>query len=318
MIELFGKDNIVNRLSRLHNDNKMPHAILLWGDTGVGKKTLARYCAGLFLENEIFSSKKIDRIYTDTHPDVSFVKSPAESDSKYTAELIRDVIKDSIVKPVDGDVKVYIFNDCDEMSVIQQNLLLKLIEEPPAFVRFIFTAQDITKILETIISRVVAFNVKSPSIKDCTDVLSKDTDLDENQCKLISESVNGNIGKALEIINNSEKNQIIEKGQEAVSSLISVNEYKFLSIISSFKKREDIWALLDYIIDEFRNALKLSVKNIDNNISVSYKIAEKFSIRKITSILELLIRLQKYREVNSNIALLSSYITNEIFIDISK
>lgn len=317
MIELFGKDEIKKRLDSLHKSNRLPHAILLWGDSGVGKKTLARYISKLFLENDNSATKNADRIFTDTHPDVVFVKNLQEDGGKYTAELIRNTTNSSVIKPNDGDTKVYIFNDADEMSVLHQNLLLKLIEEPPSFVKFVFTARDLSKIITTIISRVTAFNIMPAEISDCKTALKSLTDLSENECGELAVTFSGNIGQALNSIENSAEQVISNKAKNAVNAIIIGSEYEFLATISSLTKREEIWLMLDFFIEFVRKAMHLSVGSFDNGPEVSVKLSKKMSKKRIASLLELLLDLQKYREANLSIPLLTSHITSEIFLNLT-
>lgn len=317
MIELFGKDEIKKRLDSLHKSNRIPHAILLWGDSGVGKKTLARYISKLFLENDNSATKNADRIFSNTHPDVVFVKNLQEDGSKYTAELIRNITNSSVVKPNDGDTKVYIFNDADEMSVLHQNLLLKLIEEPPSFVKFVFTARDLSKIISTIISRVTAFNIMPAEILECKTALKSLTNLGENECEELAITFSGNIGQALNSIKNSAEQMIADKAKNAVNAVVNGSEYELLVTLSSLTKREDIWIMLDFFIEFVRKAMHFSVGSIKNAPEVSVKLSKKLSKKRIASLLEILLDLQKYREANLSIPLLTSHITSKVFEDLT-
>lgn len=313
MIEFFGKDEIKKRLDNLHKNNRLPHAILLWGDDGVGKKTLARYIAKLFLENDNYTSKNADRIFNDTHPDVVFVKNLQEDDSKYNVELIRSITNSSIVKPNDGDTKVYIFNDADEMSVVQQNLLLKLIEEPPNFVKFVFTARNLSKIISTIISRVTAFNILAADISECKIALKSLTGLSNSECQNLAVTFSGNIGQALNNIQNSAELVLVDKAKTAVNAVVIGSEYEFCAALSSLAKREEVWRMLDFFIEFVRKAMLLSVKSETTAPDVSLQLSKKMSKKRIVDLLDLMLDLQKYREVNLSIPLLTSHITSEVF-----
>ena len=137
---LYGKDGLKQRLDGIAEKGRLPHAILLSGNSGCGKKALARYIAELFLcENHACGQCSTCRnIEHDGHPDVIFVK--AACGGKYAMEPFRGVLRDTVVKPNNGDLKIYVFEDADTMLPQHQNALLKLIEEPPEHLRFSLTA----------------------------------------------------------------------------------------------------------------------------------------------------------------------------------
>ena len=318
MIKLFGKDSIKQRLDSLHESQHLPHAILLWGDSGVGKKTLARYISSLYLQGENSFSRNADRVFSDTHPDVFFAKDISTNDSKYTAESIREIVKSGVVKPIDGDIKVYIFNDFDEMSVLQQNILLKFIEEPPYFVKFVFTAQDLSKIITTIMSRVTAFNIKPANAEECKNALIELAGIDLSISEKLAEQFSGNIGNAINSLENSEDNIHFKKAISVLEALLAGSEYKLAVAFSTITKRDDVWTVIDIVMDLVRKSLKLAVFNDKIGEDICVKFAHKFSKKKLTDLMQLLLDMQKYRDANLNIPLLTSYISSEVMANINK
>lgn len=91
------------------------------------------------------------------HPDIIYVRENMK-DKKYAAGQLRDAVAGANLRPNDGEVKIYVFTEADSLSVICQNTLLKFTEEPPEFVRIIFTAKSADGFLETIKSRFIFIN----------------------------------------------------------------------------------------------------------------------------------------------------------------
>ncbi len=92
---------------------------------------------------------------------VSSVDLPESAISQFSpvdgVEELRELIKDLYTKPLASDVKYFFVNSCDALNQEQSNTILKLTEEPPAYLRIILLAKNESKILPTIKSRVKRF-----------------------------------------------------------------------------------------------------------------------------------------------------------------
>ena len=73
--------------------------------------------------------------------------------------------------PNDSDTRVFIYEDCEEMTEEQQNVLLKAIEEPSKYNRYIFTCSNASAILETIKSRLVCIPISDMTAEECVSCL---------------------------------------------------------------------------------------------------------------------------------------------------
>ena len=71
------------------------------------------------------------------HPDVRFVEHSGKRNG-FSVDTVREVCVDLASPPNEGNAKCYVFGDCDAMDTRTQNLLLKAVEEPPAYVVFYF------------------------------------------------------------------------------------------------------------------------------------------------------------------------------------
>jgi len=93
------------------------------------------------------------------HPDILTVTRQTDDKGKPKREIyvdqIRDIVADASVLPNEADVKVYIIRDAGTMNAAAQNVLLKILEEPPYFTAFILVADNAGTLLETVRSRCV-------------------------------------------------------------------------------------------------------------------------------------------------------------------
>jgi len=155
------------------------------------------------------------KVQNKSHPDLIWVR-------EYKIKEIREVVATATTRPNDGEFKVYIFSGADSMRADCQNALLKFTEEPPDYVRIIFTAKSPDLLLETIKSRLVFINVGD----GVPDVPS----------------------------------ELTETAREFVSALVQHNENNAAVAISRIKNREDLSAVLDLISKEMRKTMQYEIK----------------------------------------------------------
>ncbi len=134
---------IWDALSGFISAGRFPHALFFYGGGETERKTLADHLAqallcersgALVACNECNSCRKAaGRI----HPDIIYVKEMSDN-GKYKVDVLREEIRRGSYLPNDGRLRIYVFAEADTMSEICQNTLLKFIEEPKSFNRFIF------------------------------------------------------------------------------------------------------------------------------------------------------------------------------------
>ncbi|MCM1480469.1 MAG: hypothetical protein NC085_12255, partial [Muribaculaceae bacterium] len=172
-MRLYSKEQPAAAVEAMKRTGRFPHAFLLTGERGVGKKVFADYIAMTLLcenGNACGQCRHCKRILANTHPDVI---KPEKSGKKqiYNMETMRNICADAYVMPNDCDAKAYVFTDCADIEERTQNVLLKLIEEPPDTVYFIFTAVNGGVFLPTIRSRVITLGIPECSQEDCLNAL---------------------------------------------------------------------------------------------------------------------------------------------------
>ena len=94
------------------------------------------------------------------HPDVIEVRDAERKELQVDA--VRALRQDVYIRPNEGERKVYLFTDCAQLNERDQNVLLKIVEEGPAYAAFVFCADAIHSLLPTIRSRCVALRLDMP------------------------------------------------------------------------------------------------------------------------------------------------------------
>ncbi|MCL2638667.1 MAG: hypothetical protein FWD48_09900 [Oscillospiraceae bacterium] len=150
------------------------------------------------------------KVQNSSHPDLIWVR-------EHKVKEVREVVATSVIRPNDGEFKVYIFTEADSMRAESQNALLKFTEEPPDYVKIIFTAKSPDLLLDTIKSRLVFINADGAS---------------------------GTPHPTAELL---------ETTKAFVSALVNKNEYSAAAALSKIKTREDLSAVLDLISKAMHN-----------------------------------------------------------------
>ena len=311
-MKLYGKTALKRRLDDIFAKGRMPHAVMFSGRAGSGRKTLAKYLAELFLCGssacgECAVCRNIER---GTHPDVIFVKE--QCGGKYAMEPFREVLNGTVTRPNNGDLKIYIFEDCGEMRAEHQNSLLKLIEEPADYLRFIFTCESTGVIPETVLSRVAEFEVPDTPIADCEQALL-DFGVERSKARELSEMFAGNIGKCLEVNGGGGDAQLIETARKAAAALGRRDGFGLNAALSEQTGRAEFSRVVEYLSGIVRDALAVKcggeAEYFAKNESLT--IAAAFSETELLRILDAAFELAENERLNLNLALTAAYFTSK-------
>ena len=164
--DLIGQDVAAETIYNSIKANKVPNAYLFTGIRGVGKTTIARIVAkSLNCLNGIDKLCKNDlcencnAISSSNHIDVLEM----DAASKTGVDDVRDLIEFSRYGPTTANYKIFIIDEVHMLSKQAFNALLKTLEEPPEYLKFIFATTEIKKIPITVVSRCQRFDL--PRIK---------------------------------------------------------------------------------------------------------------------------------------------------------
>lgn len=150
---LLGNDRLKENLRASAGKGRLSHFYLICGPEGSGKRTLAQLLAAAAVCKEqdkpCLRCNACRKAMTGNHPDIITVTDP--SHKAVESKLVRQYREDMFVRPNEADKKVYIFPQ--ELNVTGQNILLKVLEEPPAYGVCILLTDNPEALLPTIRSR---------------------------------------------------------------------------------------------------------------------------------------------------------------------
>src|SRR6185312_14451356 len=163
---LIGQDAMVQTLRNAFKSGRIPHAFMLTGIRGVGKTTTARILArAVNFEDETGRHPTLDLDREGIH-DLAIIEGRhvdvVEMDAASNTGIndIREIIDSVKYGPVSAPYKVYIIDEVHMLSTAAFNGLLKTLEEPPPYVKFIFATTEIRKVPVTILSRCMRFDLR--------------------------------------------------------------------------------------------------------------------------------------------------------------
>ena len=160
--ELVGQEHVVRALSNALDTGRVHHAFLFTGTRGVGKTTIARIFAKSLNCERGTGADPCGECETCLAIDAGRYIDLLEIDaaSNTGVDNVRELIENAQYMPSRGKYKVYLIDEVHMLSKQAFNALLKTLEEPPEHVKFLFATTDPEKLLVTVLSRCLQFNLK--------------------------------------------------------------------------------------------------------------------------------------------------------------
>ena len=226
--DLIGQDVIAETIYNSIKQNKVPNAYLFTGIRGVGKTTTARIVAkALNCENGIDNLCKNElcencsSISQSNHIDVLEM----DAASKTGVDDVRDLIEFSRYGPTTAKYKIFIIDEVHMLSKQAFNALLKTLEEPPEYLKFIFATTEIKKIPITVVSRCQRFDLSRVKANELFEFIKK-----------IKEKENGNAtDEALKLIVKISEGSVRDALSLLDRALLSANKGTELNLTAAQK-----------------------------------------------------------------------------------
>ena len=291
--DLIGQEVVIETIINGIKSEKTPNAYLFTGIRGVGKTTIARIIAkALNCKNGIDNLCKekfcenCSSIINSNHIDVLEM----DAASKTGVDDVRDLIEFSRYGPTSAKYKIFIIDEVHMLSKQAFNALLKTLEEPPNYLKFIFATTEIKKIPVTVVSRCQRYDlsrIKSDQLFDfLKDIAKKEKGLISNEAlKLIVKISEGSVRDSLSLLDRGLMSNIdgseftLENAQKIYgyfdkSFLIELIEYLFKgdekNVIKNYRKLFDAGIEPKSFLNDFLEVLYY-IKNI-NSIRLEGKI----------------------------------------------
>jgi len=176
--EVVGQEPVVRTLRNAITHGQLRQAYLFAGPRGTGKTSLARIlakavnCAQGTTPTPDGTCHACRAIASGTSLDVVEM----DAASQRGIDDIREIRERVVLQPVEGRYKVYILDEAHQLTDAAWNALLKLIEEPPPHLLFVFCTTELQKVIPTVRSRCQTFAFSRPRLNELKDVLRRVAD----------------------------------------------------------------------------------------------------------------------------------------------
>ena len=205
--DLIGQEVVAETIINSIKADKIPNAYLFTGIRGVGKTTIARIvakalnCANGFENKCKGKCDNCDSITNSSHIDVLEM----DAASKTGVDDVRDLIEFSRYGPTSSKYKIFIIDEVHMLSKQAFNALLKTLEEPPQYLKFIFATTEIKKIPITVVSRCQRFDLNRIKSSELFEFIKKIKEkengkVSDDALKLIVKISEGSVRDALSLL----------------------------------------------------------------------------------------------------------------------
>ena len=288
--DLIGQDSISTTLSLALDTNRLSHAYLLSGLRGSGKTSTARIMAKALVCENAPTSKPCEVCQSCVSANENRHLDIIEMDAASNRGIddIKDLIEHTKYKPTSAIYKVFIIDEVHMLTTQAFNALLKTLEEPPSFVKFILATTDPLKLPATILSRTQHFRFKKISDKNVIHHLSHILNVEEIQfetaaLEILTRSGQGSLRDTLTLLDQA---IIYSKGiitTSTVTEMLGMIDPDFMdNIFEVILKKDDIRPIVEslesyevgQVLDEI--SIYLKQKMLLNDIKFELHLFDRF------------------------------------------
>ena len=242
--DVVGQSATVNTLQRSLDQNRLHQAYLLTGTRGVGKTSIARILAKCMNCEQKLSSQPCGACSAcksiSSGQFIDLIEIDAASHTK--VEDIRTILDNIPYRPNKARYKIYLIDEVHMLSNHSFNALLKTLEEPPEYVKFILCTTDPQKLPATILSRCLRFhlhNLSPEEIKKHLEQLLTDENINfaADATLMLAEAADGSVRDSLSLLDQAIAYSNSDITSAAITTMLGMSDHnaidKLISAISS-------------------------------------------------------------------------------------
>jgi DNA polymerase-3 subunit gamma/tau len=209
--EMVGQEHVVQALTNALTQQRLHHAYLFTGTRGVGKTTVSRIlakslnCQGVDGQGGITATpcgvcSACTDIDSGRFPDYTEL----DAASNRGVDEVQSLLEQAVYKPVQGRFKVFMIDEVHMLTNTAFNAMLKTLEEPPEYLKFVLATTDPQKVPVTVLSRCLQFNLRPMApetvLSHLTQVLQSENVASEPAAlRLLSRAARGSMRDALSL-----------------------------------------------------------------------------------------------------------------------
>jgi DNA polymerase-3 subunit gamma/tau len=209
--EMVGQEHVVKALSNALTTQRLHHAYLFTGTRGVGKTTVSRIlakslnCQGVDGQGGITATPcGVCQACVDIDSGRFVDYTELDAASNRGVDEVQSLLEQAVYKPVQGRFKVFMIDEVHMLTNTAFNAMLKTLEEPPEYLKFVLATTDPQKVPVTVLSRCLQFNLRPMApetvLEHLTQVLdAEQVDAEPQALRLLARAARGSMRDALSL-----------------------------------------------------------------------------------------------------------------------
>lgn len=262
--QVVGQDVIVATIKAAVEKNRIAHAMLFTGSRGVGKTTIARIVAKALVCVARVNAEPCGKCAQCTAIDNFSSLDVVEIDgaSHTGVDDIRDLRDSARYQPTSAKFKIFIIDEVHMLSISAFNALLKILEEPPPHVLFIFATTEAHKIPKTILSRCQRYDFKRVSVPVIQAALKaivaqEALQFDDDGLLLIAELADGGMRDALSLMEQVITTERTRYSSQIIAEILGVVSHQAVKQVAEHLICADVGPALGIVKDVYESGLDL-------------------------------------------------------------
>lgn len=311
--DIIGQETVVRTLQNAIEQNRIHHAYLFSGVRGVGKTTLARILAKALncASGPATEPDNTCTICSEITEGIDLDVREIDAATYTGVDAIRELRDVTQFQPARDRYRIFIIDEAHMLSTAAWNALLKLIEEPPPHVIFMFATTEMQKVPPTILSRVQKFTLRKITLEEMIGRLkqickAEKIEADDAALEIVARRGEGSVRDALSILD-----QIIAFGGRKitaadVATVLGLSDETFFARVLGLVSEGDAAGIIEVLNEAAENGrdFKLLFRDLLNfvrnmllasagaksDIPTAEEAAKKFSYSEVLRIANLLMR----------------------------